>query len=57
MVDEANAIDEERVLEALEAASDYERGVAKLDDTGKAIVQKLREWAGDRKQMQRYEIL
>ena len=44
---EANVIDEERVLEALEAASDYERGVAKLDDTGKPIVQKLREWAGD----------
>jgi len=31
----------------LEAASNYERGLARLDDTGKAIVKKLREWAGD----------
>ena len=31
----------------LESASDYERGVGQLDDAGKAIVEKLREWAGD----------
>ncbi|PPQ82456.1 hypothetical protein CVT25_007253 [Psilocybe cyanescens] len=44
---EANTIDEERILEVLETASNYEHGVAQLDDAGKAIVWKLREWAGD----------
>jgi predicted RNase H-like nuclease (RuvC/YqgF family) len=44
---EANIIDEERLLETLESASDYERGIEKLDDKGKAIVKKLRQWAGD----------
>jgi len=44
---EANTIDEERVLHDLEAASDYERGLGRLDEGGKAIVKKLREWAGD----------
>ena len=27
--------------------SDYERGLKKLDENGKVIVKKLREWAGD----------
>jgi hypothetical protein len=31
----------------LESASDYKQGLECLDDTGKAIVKKLREWAGD----------
>ena len=44
---EANTIDEQRILDDLEAASDYERGLAQLDENGKAIVKKLREWAGD----------
>lgn len=44
---DANVIDEERVLETLEAASDYERGLERLDEKGKEIVKKLREWAGD----------
>ncbi|KAI9440580.1 hypothetical protein H4582DRAFT_1788482, partial [Lactarius indigo] len=44
---EANIIDEQRVLEQLELASDYEREVARLDNKGKAIVEKLREWAGE----------
>ena len=44
---EANTIDERRVLDTLESASDYERGLAQLDENGKAIVKKLREWAGD----------
>ena len=44
---EANTIDERRVLDALETVSDYERGVARLDENDKAIVRKLREWAGD----------
>ena len=44
---EANTIDAERILHDLEAASDYERGLERLDEGGKAIVKKLREWAGD----------
>jgi hypothetical protein len=44
---EGNTIDEQRILEKLESASDYETGVAQLDDNGKAIVKKLRELAGD----------
>ncbi|KAI9428881.1 hypothetical protein H4582DRAFT_2114965 [Lactarius indigo] len=42
---EANIIDEQHVLEQLELASDYKREVACLDNKGKAIVEKLREWA------------
>ena len=42
-----NTVDEQHVLDDLEAASDYERGLARLDATGKGIVKKLREWAGD----------
>ena len=44
---EANVVDEQRILDALESASDYERGFGRLDEAGKAIVKKLREWAGD----------
>lgn len=44
---DANLIDEECILEALEKASCYERGFERLDDEGKAIVTKLRELAGD----------
>ena len=44
---EANTVDEQRILDDLEAASDYERGLAQLDEAGKGIVKKLREWAGD----------
>ena len=43
----ANTIDEQRILETLESASDYDRGFDKLDEKGKAIVKTLREWAGD----------
>ena len=43
---EANTIDEEHVIELLENASDYERGVGRLDEKAKSIVKKLREWAG-----------
>jgi hypothetical protein len=35
---EANTVDEECRIDNLEAASDYERGFARLDDTRKAIV-------------------
>jgi hypothetical protein len=44
---EANTVDEQRVLDTLESASDCERGLERLDEGGKAIVKKLREWAGD----------
>jgi hypothetical protein len=27
--------------------SDYERELSRLDDAGKSIVKRLREWAGD----------
>ena len=42
-----NTVDEERVVEALESASDYEWGISKLDEAGKVVVRKLRELAGD----------
>ena len=44
---EANLVDEQRVLEALEDASDYEQGFARLDGEQKGIVRKLQEAAGD----------
>jgi hypothetical protein len=44
---EANTIDEERVLDALASASDYKRALEQLDGDEKAIVKKLREWVGD----------
>ena len=44
---EANIVDEQCVLDNLEAASDYERGLARLDDTERAIVKRMWEWAGD----------
>jgi hypothetical protein len=44
---EANLVDERQVLDALEKASDYERGLDRLDDKQKGLVRKLREVAGD----------
>ena len=44
---DGNLIDEQHVLDILESASDYDRGVEWLDGNGKAIVKKLRKWAGD----------
>ena len=44
---EANTVDEQHVLDILEAASDYEKEVGRLDANSKGIVKKLREWAGD----------
>jgi hypothetical protein len=38
---DANLVKEVSVLEALDEASDYERGVERLDDEGKAVVMKL----------------
>ena len=45
--DEANLVNEWRVIDALESASDYERGFQRLDDAQKGLVHKLREIAGD----------
>ncbi|KAF8236202.1 hypothetical protein L208DRAFT_1129503, partial [Tricholoma matsutake] len=42
---DANTIDKQHVLNTLESASDYGQGFAWLDENGKAIVKKLREWA------------
>lgn len=44
---EANTVDEQRVLDELEAASDYERGFERLSEDKKATVMKLKEWAGE----------
>ena len=40
---DGNTVDERRILDTLESASDYERAVEILDENGKAIVRKLRE--------------
>jgi GAF domain-containing protein len=45
---DANLVDELRVLEALEDASDYERGFARLDDEQNNVVRRLQEAAGNR---------
>ena len=44
---EANFIDEDCVLEALEMASDYEQGLERLDEEQMGLVTKLRHAAGD----------
>jgi hypothetical protein len=44
---DGNLVDEQRVLDRLESASDYDRGIEWLDVNEKAIVTKLREWAAD----------
>ena len=44
---EGNTVDEQCILDILESASDFEKGVEQLDNKGKVIVQKLRELAGD----------
>ena len=43
---EANLVDEERVLEVLERASNYEQGLEKLDEGQKGVVARLRQAAG-----------
>ena len=44
---EGNVVEEQVLLDKLEAASDYERAVGKLGDPEKALVQGLRELARD----------
>ncbi|KIK73332.1 hypothetical protein PAXRUDRAFT_178737, partial [Paxillus rubicundulus Ve08.2h10] len=48
---DGNLIDEERVVEILNSASDYEQGLAQLDSWDKTVVQKLQKLAesGSRK--------
>ena len=40
---EANTIDEQCIIDVLESASDYERGIEHLTNDGKAIVKRLRQ--------------
>lgn len=44
---DANLVDEERVLEALENTPDYECGFSRLNDEQKEVVRKLHEAAGN----------
>ena len=44
---EGNTVDEQRVIDTLESSSNYERGLENLDEAGKVIIKKLREWGGD----------
>ena len=41
-----NTVDEQCILDILNDALDYKRGIEWLDENGKAIVEKLRECAG-----------
>lgn len=43
----SNTVDKQHILDILESASDYKKGVEQLDNKGKAIMQKLRELGGD----------
>ncbi|KAG6860392.1 hypothetical protein C0995_011742 [Termitomyces sp. Mi166 len=42
-----NLVDFMRVVDTLETASDYEKGLTKLDEQQQGLVRKLREAAGD----------
>jgi len=44
---EANLVDEQQVLEVLEKALDYKRGLGRLDEGQKGVIRTLREVAGD----------
>ena len=44
---EANLVAKQQVLEKLEEALDYKRGLERLDDEQRGIVQKLQEMASD----------
>jgi hypothetical protein len=43
---DGNLVTEERVIDTLDAASDFERGVERLSDDEKAAFQRLRQAAG-----------
>ena len=40
---EANLMDEQQILEALEKASDFEKSLEELDDAQKDVIRKLQE--------------
>ena len=42
---EGNLVDEECVVDLLERASDYKRGLAQLDSNDKSVIQKLHDLA------------
>ena len=44
---DANLVDEQQVLEALESAPDYEQGFARLNDEQRGLVERLHEAAGN----------
>jgi hypothetical protein len=44
---EADLVKEARLVDILENASDYERGIERLDDGQKGLLTKLRQAAGD----------
>ena len=44
---EANLVDKQQVLEMLEKASNYERGLGRLDETQKDVIRGLWEIVGD----------
>ncbi|KIK78130.1 hypothetical protein PAXRUDRAFT_164834 [Paxillus rubicundulus Ve08.2h10] len=41
-----NLVDEERVVDALDHASDYERGLQRLNSHDKSVIEKLKNLAG-----------
>jgi hypothetical protein len=43
---DGNLVDEQRVIEELDTASDFERGVQQLSDNGRAALGRLRQAAG-----------
>jgi len=43
---EANHVEEEAIINALETASDYDRGLERLDSQQKTLVEKLKELGG-----------
>ncbi|KAF8225315.1 hypothetical protein L208DRAFT_1228355, partial [Tricholoma matsutake] len=44
---EANLVNEHQIIDALECASDYEKGLGRLNKMDKGVVKKMREVAGD----------
>ena len=44
---DANLVDKQQVLEALESASDYEQGLSRLNDKQRGLIKKLDEAAGN----------
>ena len=45
---EGNTVDEQHIFDTLKAATNYEKALEQLDESGKEIVKKLRLLGGDR---------